>query len=224
MHQIDHFTVSESSFKCVFDCRITEPMLYSDHRAIKCNLRVLCRLKWKTDPRQKSYILIIQYWAAIMCLLLSVNYSNLASAVAKAATSVLPKSERTKPGRFKANETEVIPLIQVRNSAMAKIYSSEPDRKPWNSVQLANSWNVLFLLPRISGYWINVIFWTIILVPRVHGTLFINSNLACRKQGQQLLNRLKAALRVRHLSRRQKSSERTFRNYMDGYRTMIKPL
>ena len=65
-----------------------------------------------------------------MCLLLSVNYSNLASAVAKAATSVLPKSERTKPGWFKANETEVIPLIQVRNSAMTKIYSSEPDRKP----------------------------------------------------------------------------------------------
>ena len=40
-----------------------------------------------------------------------VNYSNLASAVAKAATSVLPRSERAKPVWFKANETEIIPLI-----------------------------------------------------------------------------------------------------------------
>ena len=61
-----------------------------------------------------------------------VNYRNLPSAVAKTAPLVLPKSERAKPGWFKANETEIIPLIQASNSAMQKSIpaQSEPERKP----------------------------------------------------------------------------------------------
>ena len=85
-------------------------MLYSDHRAIKCKLRVMCRLKRKTDPRQKLIHfdhskLSNNHVSSAFCEEVAsnlnptdVNYSNLASAVAKAATSVFPKSERAKPG------------------------------------------------------------------------------------------------------------------------------
>ena len=34
LHQIDHFIVNNSKFKCVMNCGTTEPMLYSDRRAI----------------------------------------------------------------------------------------------------------------------------------------------------------------------------------------------
>ena len=136
LHQIDHFLVSESSFKCVMDCGITEPILYSDHRAIKCRLRVMCRLKKKTDLRQKLLrfdhsMLRDDNVSAAFCeeVLNNVNqaevsYSNLASSVAKAVTTVLPKSDRAKPGWFKAKEAEIMPLIKARNSAMAEVYSS----------------------------------------------------------------------------------------------------
>ena len=137
MHQIDHFIVNRSKFKCVTDCGITEPMLYSDHRAIKCQLRVMCRLKRKTEPRAR--MLRLDYSKLNDCRLSSnfcehiasslrssnqITYNTLASAVSKAATTLLPRRERPQPGWFKANETVLLPLIQARNTAMAAIYSS----------------------------------------------------------------------------------------------------
>lgn len=135
MHQIDHFVITNSSFKCVLDTGITEPMLYSDHRAIKCRLRVMCRLKKKTEIRQKLIRLdhsklSDNHVSSVFCQEVvnnlntdNADYSNLASAVEKAATSVLPKRERAQPGWFRANESVIVPLIQARNSAMAEVFT-----------------------------------------------------------------------------------------------------
>ena len=135
MHQIDHFIVTNSSFKCVLDTGITEPMLYSDHRAIKCRLRVMCRLKKRTEIRQKLIRLDHSKLndndvSSVFCQKVVSNmntdnfsYSSLASAVMKAATSVLPRRERAQPGWFRANELIIVPLIQARNTAMAEVYA-----------------------------------------------------------------------------------------------------
>ena len=137
LHQIDHFVVNGPQFKCISNCGITEPMLYSDHRAIKCDLRVMCRLKRRTDIRQKlirldySKLRDSEYSTDFCQQVLSnlstdnVSYSILASAVSDAAKSVLPKRNRTQPGWFKANESVLVPLIEARNTAMAEIYSSK---------------------------------------------------------------------------------------------------
>ena len=96
----------------------------------------MCRLKKKTDLRQKLLrfdhsVLRDDNVSAALCeeVLNNVNqaevsYSNLSSSVAKAVTTVLPKSDCAKPGWFKAKEAEILPLIKARNSAMAEIYSS----------------------------------------------------------------------------------------------------
>ena len=134
MHQIDHFIVANSSFKCVFDAGITEPMLYSDHRAIKCRMRVMCRLKKRTSIRQKLIRfdhskLNDEHVSSVYCQEVAnnlsvdnINYSNLASAVTKASTSVLPKRQRAQPDWFRAYEHVIVPLIEARNSAMAEVY------------------------------------------------------------------------------------------------------
>ena len=49
-HQIDHFITARNCFKCFTDTGITTPILDSDHRAIRCKLRLTCRLRKKSDP------------------------------------------------------------------------------------------------------------------------------------------------------------------------------
>ena len=53
LHQLDHIFVNRSSLKSVTNAGITTPMLYSDHRAVRCNLRLQIKLKKRTDPRSK---------------------------------------------------------------------------------------------------------------------------------------------------------------------------
>ena len=159
-----------------------------------------------------------------------VNYSNLASAVAKAATSsVLPKSERAKPGWFKANETEIIPLIQARNSAMAEIYSSSK-RTRAKTLKLRSARKLLKrALSSAKNQWLldqcN-------LMNNHFGTKGAWDTISKLKSGLsktrpaavKQMKKPEDTLRVRNPRRMQKSSERTFRNYMDGHRTMIQPL
>ena len=53
LHQLDHFVVSAAFCKSVLDAGITDPILDSDHRAIRCKLRIMARLKRRTDLRSK---------------------------------------------------------------------------------------------------------------------------------------------------------------------------
>jgi len=55
MHQIDHIITTRSSFKCFSETGITTPILDSDHRAIRCKLRLACRLN--SDLRSKMICL-----------------------------------------------------------------------------------------------------------------------------------------------------------------------
>ena len=148
MHQIDHFIVNNSSFKCVLDAGITEPILYSDHRAIKCRLRVMCRLKKRSEPRQKLLRLdysklndnnvSTSFCTEVVSNLRTDNlsYSSLAAAVTKAATTLLPKQGRANPGWFRANEQTIAPLICARNAAMAGVYARRT-RASTHKLQLA---------------------------------------------------------------------------------------
>ena len=135
LHQIDHFIVTASACKSVLDTGITVPILDSDHCAIRCRLRVMSRLKRRTEMRQK--LIQLDYstlhdnkTSATFCqaVVSNVNatdafsYSTLASSIEKAATSILQRKERAQPGWFRANESVLLPLIQTRNSAMASVF------------------------------------------------------------------------------------------------------
>ena len=134
LHQIDHFVVSATSRKAVLDAGITEQILDSDHRAIRCKLRIMARLKRRTDLRTKliklDYSSLNSDNATAFCdgVLNNIaetddrSYASVASAMAKTATSMLPKKERAQPGWFKGNETVLLPLIKARNSAMADVF------------------------------------------------------------------------------------------------------
>ena len=95
----------------------------------------MCRLKKRTSIRQKLIRfdhskLNDEHVSSVYCREVAnnlsadnINYSNLASAVMKASTSVLPKRERAQPDWFRANEHVIVPLIEARNSAMAEVYA-----------------------------------------------------------------------------------------------------
>ena len=61
LHQIDHFIVQSVDFCRFVDAGLTNSLIDSDHRAIKCKIRIMARLKKRTLPRQR--LLRIDYSA-----------------------------------------------------------------------------------------------------------------------------------------------------------------
>ena len=59
VHQIDHF-LTESNMYRISDAGVTNPFLYTDHRAIKCKVRIMFRLK-KIKTRFNPWSFTIQY-------------------------------------------------------------------------------------------------------------------------------------------------------------------
>ena len=51
-HQIDHFITNNRHRQRFTDAGLTTQLIYSDHMAIKCKVRLMVRLKKKTPPRQ----------------------------------------------------------------------------------------------------------------------------------------------------------------------------
>ena len=51
-HQIDHFITNNRHRQRFTDAGLTTQLIYSDHMAIKCKVRLMARLKKKTPPRQ----------------------------------------------------------------------------------------------------------------------------------------------------------------------------
>ena len=47
-HQLDHFIGSHTTRSRVIDAGVTEQLIDSDHRAVKCKLRVMLKLRKKT--------------------------------------------------------------------------------------------------------------------------------------------------------------------------------
>ena len=136
-HQIDHFITAGGDFCRFIDAGLTEPLLDSDHRAIRCKLRVMLRLKRRTPQRMR--LLRIDYdslrnenTTESFCQKVVDSYAvqpaadslytRLASSVNTAAVETLPKKHRAQPGWFAAAEHHIAPLIQKRNLAMAAVF------------------------------------------------------------------------------------------------------
>ena len=130
LHQIDHIVTAKSNFKCFTDTGITEPILDSDHRALRCKLRLACRLRRSSDLRSKMVCLNYEKlkdehtateFRRRVCQEAGESFTELTAAVQKAA-SILPKKDRARPGWFKDKEDAIIPLIDARNCAMSSVY------------------------------------------------------------------------------------------------------
>ena len=137
LHQLDHFVTNAEMFKCVRDAGITTPVLDSDHRALKCILRVQFRLKRCTDDRQKllqlDYSMLTaeetgkQFCEHVRSSLNTTeeNCQELNKAIKNAALETLPKKTKPQPGWFKAKESILLPLIEERNAAMSGCYKNK---------------------------------------------------------------------------------------------------
>ena len=89
---------------------ITSPILDSDHRALRCKLRLAWRLWRKSDLRSKMICLNYQKlddeetavnFRHEMCGNVGESFSSLTSAIQKSSLSVLPKRDKAFPGWFK---------------------------------------------------------------------------------------------------------------------------
>ena len=137
LHQIDHFITAGEDFCRFTDAGLSESFIDSDHRAIKCKLRIMVRLKKCTPHRQR--LLRIDYDSLrnedtrkAFCEKVVDSYTSqpvtnslytrLATSVNAAALDVLPKKQRAQPGWFAAAEHQLLLLIQKRNAAMAAAF------------------------------------------------------------------------------------------------------
>ena len=135
-HQIDHLIVNKEMAHRVIDSGVTSPVLDSDHQAVFLKLRVMKRLKKKTEPRQRMINLDYSKLADVnnrtaFCEEVISNlrttshptYSELADAVQKASLTSLPRKERAQPGWFSTNEKKLLSLIKARNHAMRDVFN-----------------------------------------------------------------------------------------------------
>ena len=123
-------------FHRVTDACVTVPILDSDHCAISIKIRVMKRLKKKTEPRRimtnldhtklmepnkrESFCRKVKDKLGYLS---EPTYSELADAVKKASISSLPKKERAHPGWFQENSEKLNKLINVRNQAMRDVFA-----------------------------------------------------------------------------------------------------
>ena len=52
-HQIDNIITQKNDFCRFIDAGATAPLIYSDHKAVMCKLRISVHLKKQSTPRQK---------------------------------------------------------------------------------------------------------------------------------------------------------------------------
>ncbi|XP_066923905.1 uncharacterized protein [Clytia hemisphaerica] len=135
-HQIDHFIVQKENFKFVMDAGVTEPLIDSDHIAIKCKLRFIIRLKKKSVPRQRlvqldysrlkipdernNFCLRVKSLYDNDNKLQNSTYSRVAEAIIKTSNELLPRARKPSPGWFQAAQDKLLPLIDERNKALMR--------------------------------------------------------------------------------------------------------
>lgn len=154
-HQIDHFIVNSVMSPRIIDASLTQPVIDSDHCAIFIKLRVMKRLKRKTNPRQRllnlDYSLLRnQQTRELLCEefirntqdATNLSHSEFVSAVKKATATTLPKKNRVQPDWFSAKQDILIPLIENRNNCMKNVMHR---RTRQNSSKLRQSRKVLKL-------------------------------------------------------------------------------
>ena len=140
-HQIDDIITQKNDFCRFIDAGATH-LIYSDHEAVMCKLRISARLKKRSTPRQKLAKLNHNYLntqgsKTLLCQSIlnkppinhetNYKYDELAHAMEKAVHETLPKRNRPQPGWFKQNEVNLKSLIEKRNSALS-LKISRPTR------------------------------------------------------------------------------------------------
>ena len=133
-HQIDHIITQKNDICRFVDAGATAPLIYSDHKAVICKLRINAHLKKRSTPRQKlaklnHYYLNNQDSKTLFCQSIlnelpinhetNYKYDELAHALEIAAHETLPKLNRPQPEWFKQNEVSLKSLIEKRNSALS---------------------------------------------------------------------------------------------------------
>ena len=134
-HQIDHIIVNREMAHRTTDTGVTSPVLDSDHQAVFLKLRVMKRLKKKTEPRQRMInldysrlsnpITRTNYCQEVIRNLGTITkptYTDLTNAVQEASLTSLPKKERAQPKWFQADEKRLLSLIETRNQAMREVF------------------------------------------------------------------------------------------------------
>ena len=140
-HQIDHFIVNRDMTPRIRDAGVTACLLDSDHRALFVIVKIMKRLKKKSEPRSKMTRLDITALSNIstrnsLCENVVRNfnatdqkdlYSSLSESIKSACQRTLPNKTKNQPGWFQANSAKLLPLIQSRNLAM-KMNFQRPTR------------------------------------------------------------------------------------------------
>ena len=134
-HQIDHIISDNDNFCRFTDAGTTEPLIDSDHRAVRCKLRIMLRLRKAVSPRQRLARLDFSSLTEnrkkeSFCneVLKEYNatdtneprYSRLEKALKRSAQTELPLKAKAQPGWFTAAEGTLLPLINARNQAMKR--------------------------------------------------------------------------------------------------------
>ena len=139
LHQIDHFITSKDNFHRFRDAGITTSLIDSDHRAIRCKLKVMSRLKKESIPRTQLLHLDhtqltseegqLRFCEDVLSELGSTRsesgslYSQLSSAAISVAKKTLPKKPKANPGWFEAAKQTLQPLIERRNEALSSMFT-----------------------------------------------------------------------------------------------------
>ena len=130
-HQIDHIITSGNELFRFTDAGVSDCLIDSDHRAVKCKLRIMKRLKKQSSPREllrrldcsvlKDTDTEKRYCSKVVEKYQNDNndesYSRLAVAMSDAAKELLPKKKRAQPGWFEREEETLLSLIKSRNDA-----------------------------------------------------------------------------------------------------------
>ena len=142
-YQLDHVVVERAQLGRLLDVGVTQSLVDSDHRALKCRIRIHLRLQRPPNVRAslsrrnlavlaqpaiasmycsevRKQLKSTQATTALECTERS-TYSQVQQAMRSAAASVLPRLRRAQPGWFSAAAAVLEPLIERRNSCFASI-------------------------------------------------------------------------------------------------------
>ena len=150
-HQNDHFLMQKGRLALALDAGLCESLIGSDHRAVKCRLRICAFKKKRTDPRREMTRLDWSYLDVgsdelreKFCSQVSATvedsvpcggdddsscggYSRVAKAVFKVARELLPVSSKAEPGWFDEGRGALLPLIHERNRLTVAYFDSRTD-------------------------------------------------------------------------------------------------
>mmetsp|Transcript_2987 Transcript_2987/g.9029 ORF Transcript_2987/g.9029 Transcript_2987/m.9029 type:complete len:223 (+) Transcript_2987:2047-2715(+) len=142
-YQLDNFVLEQAQVCRLLDVGVTQSLVDSDHRALKCRVRI--HLHLQRPPNARASLLhrnlaplaepatASKFCSEVRKQLNSAHattaphnperstYSQVQQAMRSAAASVLPRFRRAQPGWFSAAAADLEPLIERRNYCFTSI-------------------------------------------------------------------------------------------------------